>query len=152
KSGNAGALVGVNPMVLGLPTWLQRLIDRNVTRLRTPQDWLRQGQRFAERALLEHGQVDVVVATLTVTRERAEQVDFSEAYSVAFQRLLVRADSPTKDPQDLAEKAVAVVRSSTSEEAIVTFLPEASARIVGTYPDALQELDRGRVAALLADD
>jgi len=152
KRANAGALVGVNPMVLGLPTWLQGLIDRNVTRLRTPQDWLRQGQRFAERGLLEHGQVDVVVATLTVTRERAEQIDFSEAYYVAFQRLLVRADSPTREPQDLSGKAVAVVKSSTSEDAIVTLLPEASARVVGAYADALQELDKGRVAAILADD
>ncbi|OLE57012.1 MAG: ABC transporter substrate-binding protein, partial [Cyanobacteria bacterium 13_1_40CM_2_61_4] len=152
KSGNAGALVGVNPMVLGLPTYLQRLIDRNVTRLRTPQDWLRQGQRFAERGLLEHGQVDVVVATLTMTRERAEQIDFSEAYYAAFQRLLVRADSPTKEPQDLRGKAVAVVKSSASEVDIVTLLPEACARVVGTYADALQELDTGRAAAVLADD
>ncbi len=152
KRGNAGALVGVNPMVLGLPTWLQGLIDRNITRLRTPQDWLRQGQRFTERGLLEYGQVDVVVATLTVTLERAEQVDFSEAYYVAFQRLLVQAESPTKEPQDLSRKAVAVVKTSTSEDAIVTLLPEANARVVGTYADALQELDQGRVAAILADD
>jgi len=34
KQGNPDALVGVNPMLLGLPAWLQGFIDWNVTRLR----------------------------------------------------------------------------------------------------------------------
>ena len=152
KRGNAGALVGVNPMLLGLPTWLQWLVDRNVTGLRTEQDWLRQGKRFTERGLLEHGKVDVVVATLTVTPERARQVDFSEAYYVAYQKLLVQTDSPVKEPQDLASKTIAVVKSSTSEDAITTLLPAADVRVVDTYTDALKELDNGKVAAILADD
>jgi beta-glucosidase/6-phospho-beta-glucosidase/beta-galactosidase/ABC-type amino acid transport substrate-binding protein len=152
KQGNAGAQVGVNPMVLGLPTWLQWLIDRNVTGLHSQQDLHKQGRRFAERGLLEHGQVDVVIATLTATRERAEQVDFSEPYYIAFQKLLVPIDSAIQEPRDLAGKAVAVVKSSTSEDSIVTLLPEANARVVDTYDDALKELDSGTVSAILSDD
>src|SRR6185437_7703848 len=67
------ALVGSNPLLLGLPVWLQRFVDRRVTSLRDPDDLIRQGRRFAERALLEKGDVDVIVATLTMTPERAEQ-------------------------------------------------------------------------------
>jgi len=152
KRGNAAALVGVNPMLLGLPIWLQRLVDYNVTRLRTPEDWRRQGKRFADRALLEHGRVDVVVATLTMTGERDRQVDFSEVYYVASQTLLVPVASPVKAVQDVAGKMLAVVKSSTSEQAIPTLLPAASARVVRTYAAALRELDNGHVAAILADD
>jgi len=152
KQGNPAALVGANPLLLGLPAWLQYLVDRNVTRLHSLEDWLHQGQRFTRRGLIEHGKVDVVLATLTMTPERARQVDFSEAYFIAHQALLVQASSPVKDKQDLAGKAVAVVKSSTSEDAISTLLPEASARVVDTYTRALQELDGGNVAAILADD
>lgn len=152
KQVNAAALVGVNPMLLGLPVWLQRLIDRNITRLRTEEDWLRQGHHFATRRLLENGEVDVVIATLTVTPKRARQVDFSEAYYTASQAVLLQADSSLKELQDLAGQTVAVVKSSTAEDAIGTLLPGATARIVNSYPDALRELDGGRVAAILADD
>ena len=43
KRANPAALVGANPLLLGLPAWLQRLVDRNATRLRSPDDqplWL----------------------------------------------------------------------------------------------------------------
>ncbi len=152
KQGNPAALVGANPMLLGLPAWLQQLVDRNATGLHSLEDWLHQGQRFARRGLIEHGKVDVVLATLTMTPERARQVDFSEAYFIAYQALLVQTSSPLKDRQDLAGKAVAVVKSSTSEDLISTLVPEASARVVDTYAHALQELDSGHVAAILADD
>ncbi len=71
RRGNPDALVGANPLLLGLPVWLQRLVDRNVTRMRGIDDWLRQSRSFAERRRLENGEVDVIVATLTMTPERA---------------------------------------------------------------------------------
>src|SRR5260370_39130331 len=40
KEGNPDAQGGVNPMLLGLPAWLQSFIDWNVTRLRSWDDWL----------------------------------------------------------------------------------------------------------------
>lgn len=152
KRGVPDALVGANPLLLGLPAWLQRLVDRNATGLRSFEDLLRQGRRFSERALLERGEVDVVVATLTMTRERATQVDFSEVYYVAGQMLLVRSGSSISGPRDLAGKAVAVVKSSTAESAVRTIIPEAGVRVFDDYPAALQALDAGRADALLADD
>jgi beta-glucosidase/6-phospho-beta-glucosidase/beta-galactosidase/ABC-type amino acid transport substrate-binding protein len=152
KQGNPAALVGTNPMLLGLPAWLQKLVDRNVTGLHSLEDWLHQGHRFARRGLIEHGKVDIALATLTMTPERARQVDFSEAYFIAHQALLVKTNSPVKDRQDLAGKAVAVVKRSTSEDVISTLVPGASARVVDTYTHALQELDGGYVVAILADD
>jgi beta-glucosidase/6-phospho-beta-glucosidase/beta-galactosidase/ABC-type amino acid transport substrate-binding protein len=152
KRGNPDALVGTNPLLLGLPVWLQRLVDLNVTRMRGVDDWMRQGRRFVERALLEHGDVDVIVATLTMTPERASQVDFSEVYAIAGQTLLVAAGSPIGGPRDLVGKTVAVVKSSTAEAAISRLIPEANVQVVGDYAAALAALDAGQVAAILADD
>src|SRR6266446_1151446 len=152
KRVNPGAQVGANSLLLGLPAWLQSLIDCNATRWRSTEHWLRRGQRFSRRGVLEHGRVDVVVSTMTMTPERARQVDFSEAYFVAHQALLVQASSSIREPQELAGQAVAVVKGSTSQDAISTLLPRARARVMSTYTDARSELDSGRVAALLADD
>ena len=152
KSGNAAALVGVNPLLLGLPAWLQRIIDWNVTRLRTWDDWQRQGQRYTRRRLSEHGKVDVVLATLTMTHERAGQVDFSKVYFEANQALLVQAESAFHELQDLDGRSVAVVKQSTAQNALHTLLPKASALIVVSYADALRALDSRQAAAVLADD
>jgi beta-glucosidase/6-phospho-beta-glucosidase/beta-galactosidase/ABC-type amino acid transport substrate-binding protein len=152
KRGVPEALVGANPLLLGLPVWLQRFVDRYVTGLRSPEDLLKQGRRFAERSLLERGEVDVVVATLTFTRERAEQVAFSEVYYVAGQMLLVKQASAVQGPRGLSGQPVAVVKSATAEDAIPTLIPEAIVRVVADYSAARAALDESRVAAILADD
>lgn len=152
KRGNPDALVGSNPLLMGLPVWLQRLVDFNVTRMRNVDDWRSQSRYFAERRRLENGEADVIIATLTITPERAEQVDFSEAYYVAGQTLLVPAGSAAAGPGDLAGKVVAVVKSSTAEGAITTLLPESAVRAVDDYAAALAALDAGQAAALLTDD
>src|SRR5205085_3112504 len=101
KQSNPDAMVGVNPMLLGLPGWVQGIIDWNVTRLRNWNDWLRKGQRYSRRRGFERGQVDVMLAALTATRDRSEQVDFSDSYFVAGQALLVAAESQAQSPQDV---------------------------------------------------
>src|SRR2546422_1038924 len=47
KHNYADALVGVNPMILGLPGWLQWLMDWNITRLHSREDWVRRGRSYS---------------------------------------------------------------------------------------------------------
>jgi len=145
------AKVGVNPVLLGLPPWLQRWIDRNITRLRSREDWVK-SEPLAERRWLEQGEVDVVLATLTVSRERAEQVAFSEVYFVAGQTLMVKADSALNILGDLAGQGVAVVKSSTAERALTALIPAARAVIVADHAAALKALEGGSAAAVMSDD
>ncbi len=152
KQSNPDALVGVNPMILGLPTWLQWLMDWNITRLRSREDWARRGRSYSRRRLSEHGKVDVVLGTLTMTRGRAEQVDFSEAYFVTSQALLVNAGSTAHSIQDLDGTSVAVVTQSTGPEALRTQLPKAHSLVVGNFTEALSALESGKAAAILTDD
>jgi beta-glucosidase/6-phospho-beta-glucosidase/beta-galactosidase/ABC-type amino acid transport substrate-binding protein len=155
------AKVGANPLLLGLPAWLQRWINRNATRITSQNDLARQVRRCSERTLLENGEVDVVVATFTRTPERAQQVMFSEIYFVAGQRLLVLADgilagteysAPAQIARDFVGKAVAVIGSSTAKSTIAAVIPQVQVRVVEDCPAALRLLDRGEVDALLVDD
>jgi len=152
KQSYPDALVGVNPMILGLPVWLQRLMDWNITRLHSREDWVRQGRSYSRRGLSEHGKVDVVLSTLTMTRRRAEQVDFSEAYFVTSLALLVNAGSAIYTTQDIDGTSVAVVKHSTATEALRKHLPKAHTLVVEHYTEALQALDSGKAAAILTDD
>lgn len=152
KRANPEAMVGANPLLLGFPRWLQRLIDWNATRIRRPEDLLRQGRRFAERSLLERGAVDVVLATLTRTPERADDVLFSDVYYLAGQQLLVLAGSATSSADEMRGKVVAVVANTTAERDASALLPHASVDVVESYDAAIEALGNGRADALLSDD
>lgn len=152
RNARAEAKVGVNPLLLGLPSWLQAFIDYRATRARTPRDVIRTGKRFTERAVLEHGDVDVVVAALTMTRDRTDEVGFSECYFVAALALLVPADAPVTSPSDLAGKKIGVVASTTAERDAADVLPSADAVAFPTHDAARRALGAGEISAILGDD
>jgi beta-glucosidase/6-phospho-beta-glucosidase/beta-galactosidase len=74
------AKCGTNPLILGLPRWLQRLVDRNATRLKSPEDARRQAALLSQRAFLDRGTVDISIAQIAMNQERMEHVLFSEPY------------------------------------------------------------------------
>lgn len=65
-------------------------------------------------ATLQQGRADMVVAQLTITPDRAEQVDFSIPYYVAREAILVLAGSSIKAYADLQGKRIAVPAGSIS--------------------------------------
>ena len=146
------AKVGANPAILGLPMWLQNWINGNASRLHDPDDWKRKAKRLAEPSLLETGQVDMVIATLTKTEQREQQIDFSEVYYLAGQTLLVKQNSAVQSLADLRQKDVVVVKSSTAEARIRQLIPEAVVRVADDYPGALNLIDFEKATAILADN
>ncbi len=70
------------------------------------------------------GQVDVLVASLGITPERAEQVDFSQPY--AGIEIFVYGDQSLEitDAAQLAGQSVGVARASTQDTAITEIAPE----------------------------
>src|SRR5258708_10319071 len=139
KAVNPEAQVGCNPNGLGLPGWLQKWLDGNVMRLRSREDMLKQAQRYAARPLLEAGKVDLVLATLTRTKEREQQVAFSDTYFIAGQTLLVGTQSQVNAVQYLNGKPVGVIQTSTSQESLSTPVPGPLPRVFGSYEVALGE-------------
>ena len=53
---------------------------------------------------LQDGSIDLAAAAMTITLDRKNQIDFSEVYYQAGDRILVRGDAPYATTQDLGGK------------------------------------------------
>ena len=67
---------------------------------------------------LQNGQLDAVIAGMTVTDERKEAVDFSEPYYTATQVMIVKNDSTITKAADMADKKIAVIQGYTGETVV----------------------------------
>ena len=102
--------------------------------------------------LLNKGKVDMVIATMTVTPSRQHFADFSNAYYITGQTLLVRNGSGIRSMSDLADKKVGVIFGSTAEQTIKFLLPTAKVMGYKTYDSAYQALKTGSILAVTSDD
>lgn len=100
--------------------------------------------------LLQSGKVDLIVADITITPERAGVVDFSTPYFVTGQQFLV----PAASPATLAAYAtgrIGAVKGTTGEQALKTRFPEARVLSYDDIPLALAALRNGNVQAITQD-
>ena len=98
------------------------------------------------------GEVDIVIATMTITPQRQEVIEFSTPYDTAGQALLVRSSSKIASMGDLSGLNVGVIWGTTAEKNMVNLVP--SANIVGfkSYHDAYRALKNGKIEAITSDD
>lgn len=101
--------------------------------------------------LLQSNAVDLIAGTMTHTRSRAEQVDFSLTFFVTGAQFLVRKGSPIKGIQDIAGKRVAAQQGSTNARIIRERVPTAVLREFPDQPAAFQALVQGQVDAYTND-
>jgi polar amino acid transport system substrate-binding protein len=92
------------------------------------------------------GQVDLLVASLGITPERAERVDFSSPYAGISISVFGQTGVAVKQAEDLAGKTIAVARASTQDVAVTKVAPK-EARIQRFDDDAsaVQALLSGQV-------
>ncbi|MCI7126407.1 MAG: basic amino acid ABC transporter substrate-binding protein [Agathobaculum sp.] len=64
---------------------------------------------------LQSDTIDIVLAGMTVTEERAESVDFTDSYSTGVQVIIVPEGSPITTPDDLAGKTIGVQSGTTGD-------------------------------------
>lgn len=97
-------------------------------------------------------EVDIVVATMSITPQRQYLIDFSEPYYIAGQTALVKEDSDIYTFSDLKRKTIIISLGSTAEKNIRRIIP--TARIVGykTYKEAFQAFINGKGDAISSDD
>jgi ABC-type amino acid transport substrate-binding protein len=98
--------------------------------------------------LLLSGNIDLVAASMTHTREREKTIDFSLTYYTGGQSLLVRKDSSIGGIADLAGKRVAVQQGTTLEKTIERLAPQARVTAFRDYDAAWLALAQGRADAL----
>lgn len=103
--------------------------------------------------MLNNGEIDMVVATMTITEERKKEVDFSDVYFQAGQSLLVKKGSPitgidnvTKDTKILGSKGATSIKNIKEKVPGITVLE------FDNYQDAFSALKAGQGEALTTDD
>jgi ABC-type amino acid transport substrate-binding protein len=101
---------------------------------------------------IQDGTVDLVLSTMTINAERAQEIGFTNPYFIAKGRILVPKDSDIKGVEDLAGKKVCTALGSTYEETLKTEAPEADLRLVDAYSECLELLQNGAVDAISTDD
>ncbi len=103
--------------------------------------------------MLNNGEIDAIVATMTITEERRQEVDFSDVYFEAGQSLLVKKGSPIKSVEDLdASTKVLAVKGSTSAINIREKAPEAQVLEFENYAEAFTALKAGQGDTLTTDN
>lgn len=102
---------------------------------------------------LKTGKYDAIVAAMSVTPERSEQVDFSEPYFINSLVFLAKDDS-TFNPAnqaDIDSTTIAAQRSTISSQWLSQTHPKAKANLYDTLDNAFMDLAAGRSGAMVSD-
>lgn len=100
--------------------------------------------------LLQSGKVDLIVADITITPERAQVIDFSTPYFVTGQQFLVPVEG--KDSLDAYSKArIGAVKGTTGEQTLHQRFPQSRVLAYDDIPLALTALRNGNVQAITQD-
>lgn len=107
----------------------------------------------AERVdALQHGNVDIVVRTMTIDRERRSKVAFSAPYLHAQARILASTSSPIQSADDLRDATVCVTKDSTFQHNAQVIAPHSRFLFTNDWSDCLVAMQQHQVQAIISDD
>ncbi|RAP75789.1 transporter substrate-binding domain-containing protein [Paenibacillus montanisoli] len=103
--------------------------------------------------MLNNGEIDMIIATMTITEKRKEEVDFSDVYFKAGQSLLVKKGSPIKGLEDVTKDTkVLGVKGATSIKNIEDKVPGLKVQQYQNYQEAFTALKAGQGEVLTTDN
>ncbi|MBQ9767849.1 MAG: transporter substrate-binding domain-containing protein [Lachnospiraceae bacterium] len=98
---------------------------------------------------LSNGQVDAVIAGMTIDPEREESVSFSVPYYTAKQVMIVKEDSDIAVATDMADKRIVVIQGYTGQTCVENLGYEFQAFKKGS--EAIMELVNGKCDVVVID-
>lgn len=101
---------------------------------------------------LQSGKVDLIVANMTVTPERARVVDFTNPNLRVAAQVLVKDNSAINTLQDLAGKTVIVTKGTTADLYLTRHYRQTRLVKFDRNTEALQALQDGRADAYAQDN
>ncbi len=102
-------------------------------------------------ALLEQ-KCDAIVASMSITPERMEVIDFTNKYYQTPARFVAKQDAGfTDSPEDMADKVVGVQRGTIHHDFMEKAYPDTELRLYATQDEAHLDLTAGRLDAVMAD-
>jgi ABC-type amino acid transport substrate-binding protein len=97
---------------------------------------------------------NAAISAMSITKEREQQIDFSDPYFNADQALLVASDSEVQSIDDLAEAPVGVQAGSTGQIKAKDLLDDEQIGEIMSYRtigDAFVALEGGKIAGVIYD-
>ncbi|MDR3211375.1 MAG: transporter substrate-binding domain-containing protein [Planctomycetota bacterium] len=105
--------------------------------------------------LLDNGDVDMIIATFTITEERKLTYNFSDPYYEDAVGMLVRKDDGINSLADCNGKVIGVAQSATSRDALQAAATKLGVSVTfkefGTYPEIQAALQAGNVDVFSVD-
>lgn len=99
-----------------------------------------------------YGDVDMVISTMTINRQRKKFVDFSIPYFIAGQAICIKKGSKIDSIDDLINKRVIVVLGTTGEKNIKHFAPTAFIEGYANNSNAINAFKNNSGDAITTDD
>ena len=101
---------------------------------------------------LNSGEVDMLIATMSINPQRTEVIDFSIPYYYAGQALMIRKGTAIKSVSDLNGRRVIIVLGTTGEKNIRYLAPEVILQGYKTYQDGFDAFLNHKAEAMTTDD
>lgn len=101
---------------------------------------------------LQQGRIDLLAASLTHTREREAQIDFSLSTLVFGQKVMVKKSSGITTLAQLAGKKVLTAKGGTQEPNIRRAVPTVNVTTFETVAQAFLALQQGKGAGYIDDE
>ena len=102
--------------------------------------------------VLINDQVDLVLATYSITPARAQKISFAGPYYTSQAGVLVKASNKAiQSHDDLAGRKTATLAGSTGPAILAQFAPKAIVQEFQTHQEAVDALRQGRVDAYVTD-
>lgn len=111
-------------------------------------------------AALASDKVDAAIASITITPQRSQQLDFSSPYYTTNQAIVSRSDSPLaiSNVEDLGKYTIGTLRNTTGHLYIVEHLldkdlmPKKNFKLYGTILEAVGEMLAGNLDFVIIDE
>jgi polar amino acid transport system substrate-binding protein len=101
---------------------------------------------------LTGNQIDVIMASMSITEARMETIDFSDSYyNTPTVVVAAKGSGIAATPEGLAGKIIGVQASTIHQDYAQTYFTGAEIRIYQTQDEANQDLVAGRLDAIQAD-
>ena len=137
--------------IRGFDAGLAQLITRYILGNGAKYQFAQVTSSTREQVLI-NDQVDMVLATYSITPARAEKISFAGPYYTSQAGVLVKANNKTiQSYNDLAGKKVATQAGSTGPAILAQYAPKAAVQEFQTHQEALDAVRQGRLDAYVTD-
>ena len=117
-----------------------------------PEITWRETPSAQRETLISNGEVDMITATYSINKSRAESVNFGGPYLLTHQALLIQdANTDISGLDDLDGKILCSVSGSTPAQKVKDALPGVQLQEYDTYSSCVEALRQGNVDALTTD-